>query len=59
MKHMIISFKIEGNVISYHFLTLWFQKDSLAIVASGTFRVGIYLFLETIFLHTYFWVTEW
>ena len=28
MKHMILSFKMKGDVISNHFLTLLFQKDS-------------------------------
>ena len=32
MKRMILSFKIKGDVISDHFLMLWFQKDSLASV---------------------------
>ena len=27
MKHMILSLKMKGDVISVHFLTLWFQKD--------------------------------
>ena len=27
MKHMILSFKMKGDVISDHFLKLWFQKD--------------------------------
>ena len=40
MKHMILSFKMEGGVISGHFLMLWFQKDFLDIVGFGTFRVG-------------------
>ena len=29
MKHMILSFKMKGDVISDHFLMLGFQKDSL------------------------------
>ena len=32
MKHMILSFKMKGGVISDHFLMLWFQKDSLDTV---------------------------
>ena len=38
MKHMMLSFKIEGDVISDHFLMLWFQKDSLDTVNFRTFR---------------------
>ena len=38
MKHMILSFKIKGDVISDHFLMLWFQKDSLDTVGFRTFR---------------------
>ena len=29
MKHVILSSKMKGDVISDHFLMLWFQKDSL------------------------------
>ena len=29
MKHMILSFKMKGDVISDHFLMLWFQNYSL------------------------------
>ena len=32
MKHMILSFKMKGDVISDYFLMLWFQKDSLNTV---------------------------
>ena len=32
MKHMNLSFKMNGDVISDHFLMLWFQKDSLDTV---------------------------
>ena len=35
MKHMIISFKMKRDVISDHFLMLWFQKDSLDTVGLG------------------------
>ena len=38
MKHMILSFKMKGDVISDHFLMLWFQKDSLDTVGFRTFR---------------------
>ena len=38
MKHMILSFKMKGDVIADHFLTLWFQKDSLDTVGFRTFR---------------------
>ena len=38
MKHMILSFKMKGNVIFDHFLMLWFQKDSLGTVGFRTFR---------------------
>ena len=36
MKHMILSLKMKGDVISDHFLMLWLQKDSLdtAMVAA-------------------------
>ena len=43
MKHMILSFKMKGDVIFDHFLMLWFQKDSLDIFGfrtSRTFRGG-------------------
>ena len=40
MKHMILSFKMKGDVISDHFLMLWFQKDSLDTVGFRTFRGG-------------------
>ena len=40
MKHMILSFKMEGGVISGHFLMLWFQKDFLDTVGFRTFRGG-------------------
>ena len=32
MKHMKLSFKMKRDVISDHFLMLWFQKDSLDTV---------------------------
>ena len=35
---MILSFKMKGDVISDHFLMLWFQKDSLDTVGFRTFR---------------------
>ena len=38
MKHMILSFKLKGDVISDHFLMLWFQKDSLDTVRFKNFR---------------------
>ena len=38
MKHMILSFKMKGGVISDHFLMLWFQKDSLDTVGFRSFR---------------------
>ena len=37
MKHMLLSFKMKGDVISDHFLVLWFQKDSLDKVSFRTF----------------------
>ena len=40
MKHVILSLKMKGDVISGQSLMLWFQKDSLDIVGFGTFRVG-------------------
>ena len=40
MKHMILSFKMKGDVISEHFLMLWFQRDSLDTVGFRTFRGG-------------------
>ena len=36
MKHIILSFKMKGDVISDHFLMLWFQKDSLDTVGFKT-----------------------
>ena len=38
MKHMILSFKMKGDVISDHFLMPWFQKDSLDTVGFRTFK---------------------
>ena len=38
MKHMILSFKMMGDVISDHSLMLWLQKDSLDTVVLRTFR---------------------
>ena len=35
---MILSFKMKGDVISDHFVMLWFQKDSLETVGFRTFR---------------------
>ena len=40
MKHMILSFKMKGDVISDHFLMLWFQKDSLVTVGFRTYGWG-------------------
>ena len=37
MKHMKISFKMKGDVISDHFLMLWFQKDYLDTVSFSTY----------------------
>ena len=39
MIHMILSFKMRGDVISDHSLMLWLQKDSLDTVGFRTFRV--------------------
>ena len=41
MKHMILSFKMKGDVISDYFLMLWFQKDSQDPVGFRTFRSGV------------------
>ena len=38
MKHITLSSKMKGDVISDHFLMLWFQKDSLDTVGFKTFR---------------------
>ena len=40
MKHMTLSFKMKGDVISDHFLMLWFQKYSPDTVGFRTFRGG-------------------
>ena len=40
MKHMILSFKMKGDVISDHFLMLWFQDDSLDTVSFRTLGGG-------------------
>ena len=40
MKHMILSFKMKGDVISDHFLMLWFQKDSLGAAGFRTYGGG-------------------
>ena len=39
-KHMILSFKMKGGVISGHFLMLWFQKYSLDTVGFRTYGGG-------------------
>ena len=38
MKHMILSFKMKGDIISDHFFMLWFQKDSQDTVGFRIFR---------------------
>ena len=40
MKHMTLSFKMKGGIISDHFLMLWFQKDSLDTVNFRTYGGG-------------------
>ena len=45
---MTLSFKMKGDVISDHFLMLWFQKDSLDTVGFRTFRGGGLGFLNKI-----------
>ena len=40
MKHMILTFKLKGDVIADHFLMLWFQKDSLDTVSFRTYGGG-------------------
>ena len=42
MKHMILTFKMKGDVdvISDHFLMQWFQKDSLDAVDFRTYVGG-------------------
>ena len=37
MKNMILSFKMKADVISDHFLMLWFQKDYLDTVSFSTY----------------------
>ena len=37
MKHMILSFRMKGDVMSGHFLMIWFLKDSLDTVGFRTF----------------------
>ena len=41
MKHKILSFQMKGDVISDHFLMLWFQKDSLGTVGFRTYGGGV------------------
>ena len=38
MNHMILSFKMKGDIISDHFFMLWFQKDSQDTVGFRIFR---------------------
>ena len=40
MKHMILSLKMKGDVISDHFLMLRFQKDYLDTVGFRTYGLG-------------------
>ena len=35
-KHMVLSFRMKGGVISNHYLMPWFQKDSLNLVGFMT-----------------------
>ena len=49
MKHMIISFKMKGEVISDLFLMLWFQKDSLNTVGFRTYGGGSRVLNQTVF----------
>ena len=51
MKHMILSFKMKGDVISDHLLMLWFRRDSLDTIGFrtfSTFRGGCPRFLNKI-----------
>ena len=41
MKHVILTFKMEGDVITDHFLMLWFQKDSRVTVGFRTYAGGL------------------
>ena len=40
MKHMILLFKMKGDVIYDHSLMLWFQKDSLDTVGLRSYVGG-------------------
>ena len=48
MKHMILSFKMKGDVISDHFLMLWFQKDSLDTVGFRTYGEGSRVLIQKV-----------
>ena len=39
-KHMILSLKLKGDVISDRFLMLWFRKDSVDTVGFRTYGGG-------------------
>ena len=49
MKYIILSFKMKGDVISDHFLMLWFQKDALDMVGFKTFNLTSHIFSESIY----------
>ena len=37
IKHMVLPFRMKGDVMSGHFLMIWFLKDSLDTVGFRTF----------------------
>ena len=53
MKHMILTFKMKGDVdvISDHFLMPWFQKDSLDTVGFRTFKTFFPLLIIKQYYH--------
>ena len=52
--NMILSIKMKGDVISDHFLMLWFQKDSLDTVGFRTYGGGS----RVLNLKVTFWVLK-
>ena len=45
---MLLSFKMKGDVISDHFLMLWFQKDSLDTVGFRTYGEGSRVLIQKV-----------
>ena len=57
MKHMILSFKMKGDVVSDHFLMLCFQKDSLTMELLAGERQSLWSALRCSITHRFdYWL---